>query len=87
MRGIPEKALPSCRSRRNDSQGVGRPRSRVALTGIMDAPPITEAIERLKAVFAQVPGTKLSVLEAARLSGLEPAAANRFSMPSLEADS
>jgi hypothetical protein len=53
----------------------------------MDAPPITEAIERLKAVFAQVPGTKLSVLEAARLSGLEPAAANRFSMPSLEADS
>jgi DNA-binding IclR family transcriptional regulator len=39
----------------------------------MDAPLITDAIERLKAAFAEVPGTRLSVFEAARLSGLEPA--------------
>jgi hypothetical protein len=38
----------------------------------MNTPQIGEAIERLKAVFAEVPGTKLSVFEAARLSGLDP---------------
>jgi hypothetical protein len=35
--------------------------------------PITEAIERLKGVFLEVPGTQLSLAEAVLLSGLEPA--------------
>ena len=40
----------------------------------MHAPlPITEAIERLKGIFLEVPGTELSLAEAVRLSGLEPA--------------
>jgi DNA-binding IclR family transcriptional regulator len=40
----------------------------------MHAPlPIVEAIERLKGVFLDVPGTQLSLGEAARLSGIEPA--------------
>lgn len=34
---------------------------------------ITEAVERLKGVFLEVPGTQLSLAEAVRLSGLEPA--------------
>ena len=34
---------------------------------------ITEAIERLKGIFLEVPGTQLSLAEAVRLSGLEPA--------------
>ena len=39
----------------------------------MSTPPqVTEAVERLKGVFIEVPGTLLSLAEAARLSGLEP---------------
>lgn len=34
--------------------------------------PINQAVERLKAVFLEVPGTQLSLGEASRLSGLEP---------------
>jgi hypothetical protein len=45
----------------------------------MDSPLITEAIERLKAVFAEVPGTQLSLAEASRLSGSNRHDANRFS--------
>jgi DNA-binding IclR family transcriptional regulator len=40
----------------------------------MHAPlPITEAVQRLKAMFLEVPGTQLSLGEASRLSGLEAA--------------
>jgi len=40
----------------------------------MHAPlPIVEAIERLKGVFLDLPGTQLSLGEASRLSGIEPA--------------
>jgi hypothetical protein len=32
----------------------------------------TEAVERLRGMFLDVPGTRLSVADAARLSGVEP---------------
>jgi hypothetical protein len=37
-------------------------------------PPIrlAEALHRVKGVFLEVPGTQLSLVEASRLSGLEP---------------
>jgi DNA-binding response OmpR family regulator len=50
-----------------DRESVQRARERT-----MESP-VAEAIERLKAVFTEVPGTTLSLSEAARLSGLEPA--------------
>ena len=34
-------------------------------------PSVTEALERLKAVFVEIPGTQLSLADASRLSGLE----------------
>jgi DNA-binding IclR family transcriptional regulator len=34
-------------------------------------PTVTEAVERLKAVFVEIPGTQLSLADASRLSGLE----------------
>jgi DNA-binding IclR family transcriptional regulator len=34
-------------------------------------PRITDAVERLKIVFAEVPGTQLSLADASRLAGLE----------------
>jgi DNA-binding GntR family transcriptional regulator len=34
---------------------------------------ISEAVERLKVVFAEVPGTQLSLADASRLAGLERA--------------
>jgi hypothetical protein len=33
---------------------------------------ITHAVERLKGIFLDVPGTRLSAEDASRLSGLEP---------------
>jgi DNA-binding IclR family transcriptional regulator len=36
-------------------------------------PRISEAVERLKVVFAEVPGTQLSLADASRLAGLERA--------------
>jgi hypothetical protein len=39
----------------------------------VQAPPRTiEAVERLRAVFTEIPGTVLSLGEASRLSGFEP---------------
>ena len=32
---------------------------------------VTEAVERLKGVFLEIPGTQLSIADASRLSGLE----------------
>jgi DNA-binding IclR family transcriptional regulator len=32
---------------------------------------LTEAVQRLKAVFVEIPGTQLSLADASRLSGLE----------------
>jgi len=32
---------------------------------------VTEAVERLRGVFLEVPGTRMSVADASRLSGLE----------------
>jgi hypothetical protein len=34
---------------------------------------ISEAVERLKGIFLEIPGTQLSIDDASRLSGLEPA--------------
>ena len=34
-------------------------------------PRITQALERLKGIFLEVPGTRLSLTDAARVSGLE----------------
>ena len=34
-------------------------------------PRVTEALDRLKNVFLEIPGTQLSLADAARLSGLE----------------
>ena len=36
-------------------------------------PRVSEAVERLKTVFLEIPGTALSAADAARLSGLEVA--------------
>jgi hypothetical protein len=38
----------------------------------MESYGITDAVNRLKGVFLEVPGTKLKPAEAARLCGLEP---------------
>lgn len=35
------------------------------------APQIAEAVQRLKAMFIEVPGTPLTIVEVSRLSGLE----------------
>jgi DNA-binding IclR family transcriptional regulator len=35
------------------------------------APRVTEAVQRLKGVFLEVPTTQMSVVDASRLSGLE----------------
>jgi len=35
------------------------------------APRLTEAVQRLKGVFLEIPGTRLSVSDASRLSGLD----------------
>lgn len=38
----------------------------------MDAAPhVVEAVSRLKAVFLEIPGTRLTLTDASRLSGLE----------------
>jgi hypothetical protein len=37
----------------------------------------TEAVERLRGMFLDVPGTRLSVADAARLSGVEPSLCRR----------
>ena len=34
-------------------------------------PRLTEALDRLKSVFLEIPGTQLSLADASRLSGLE----------------
>jgi DNA-binding IclR family transcriptional regulator len=34
-------------------------------------PRVTQALERLKGIFLEVPGTRLSLTDAARVSGLE----------------
>ena len=34
-------------------------------------PHVTEALDRLKSVFLEIPGTQLSLAEASRLSGLK----------------
>jgi DNA-binding IclR family transcriptional regulator len=34
-------------------------------------PTVAEAVERLKTVFVEIPGTQLSLADASRLSGLE----------------
>jgi len=36
------------------------------------APSVVDAIQRLRGMFLDVPGTRLSVADAARLSGVEP---------------
>jgi hypothetical protein len=36
-----------------------------------DYPLVTSAVDRLTAVFSEMPGTRLSVAQAARLSGVE----------------
>ena len=38
----------------------------------MPGTPIADAVERLKNVFSEIPGTQLSLAEVSRLSGLEP---------------
>jgi len=37
------------------------------------SPRISEAVQRLKAVFTEIPGTRLTVTDAVRLSGLDRA--------------
>jgi hypothetical protein len=39
---------------------------------MLPAPQICDAVERIKGVFTDIPGTQLSVREVGRLSGLEP---------------
>ena len=46
-------------------------------------PSVTEAVQRLKAVFAEMPGTQLSLADASRLSGLERTVC-RFVLEALE---
>jgi DNA-binding response OmpR family regulator len=47
-------------------QHAGKP------AGVSRTPQLFEAIDRLKAIFIEVPGTQLSVKEASRMSGLDP---------------
>jgi hypothetical protein len=44
----------------------------MSLPPIHARPHIIEAVERLRAVFTEIPGTVLSLGEASRLSGFEP---------------
>ena len=44
---------------------------------------VTEAVQRLKAVFVEIPGTQLSLADASRLSGLERTLC-RFVLEALE---
>ena len=37
----------------------------------MDAPRVSDAVQRLKGMFLEMPGTQLSMADATRLSGLE----------------
>ena len=46
-------------------------------------PSVAEALERLKAVFVEIPGTQLSLADASRLSGLERTTC-RFVLEALE---
>jgi hypothetical protein len=39
---------------------------------MLASPRVVEAVERLKGVFLEVPGTRLSAGQAARLSGIDP---------------
>ena len=46
-------------------------------------PSVAEAVQRLKAVFGEIPGTQLSLADASRLSGLERTVC-RFVLEALE---
>src|SRR5881628_1681103 len=47
-------------------------RSRRRSGGTMDATPrVVDAVQRLKGIFLEMPGTQLSMADATRLSGLE----------------
>ena len=39
---------------------------------------VTQLVERVRDMFVEVPGTRLSVLQAARLSGVEPSMCRRI---------
>jgi len=60
--------------------GVPEPSVRLSKAGRRTEPMmrVTELVHRLRGMFLEVPGTKLSVGQAARLAGIEPSLCRRL---------